>query len=145
MSDQAIDLLSALEAAGTQVALGTTGTTLELTGKHPPPDLLTRVHVFKSALLEALKTMLSEQTVSVAVPAANITARSCNTCAGWTAMPAPLAHMGLCDAGREAHGWQDGNPHKPVELQGGCQCLAYAGKGYRDRVRVGATSQQNPD
>ena len=54
MSGQATLLLSALHAAGVQVAVGV-GNTLELTGKRPPAALLDEVRASKAALLDVLE------------------------------------------------------------------------------------------
>ena len=39
--------------------------------------------------------------------------------------------MGLCSAGKRAHGWYDGNPALPVEIQAGHGCMANGGKGWQ--------------
>ena len=61
-------------------------------------------------------------------------ARTCGSCARFTPCPEPQAHMGLCSAGKRAHGWLDGNPALPVELQAGHKCAVNDGKGYRAKI-----------
>jgi hypothetical protein len=58
----------------------------------------------------------------------------CGACALWEALPAPLAHMGLCSAGRGAHGWYDGPSDQVVEIHAAHACIAWEGKGFRTRV-----------
>ena len=139
MSGQAVALLSALQAAGVHVALGVTGDTLELTGKRPPAALLNEVRASKAALLEALAPANREDVapkterlpVARSFFAADLarTPGHCGSCARWSAPP--QAHMGLCSAGRAAHGWYDGNPVAPVEIQAGHGCVAHGGKSWQ--------------
>ena len=146
MSGQAAALLSALQAAGVHVALSAAGNTLELTGKRPPAALLDEVRASKAALLEALAPANREDVApkTECPPAARSffaadlarTPGHCGSCARWIALPAPLAHIGLCSAGRAAHGWYDGNPVAPVELQAGHGCAAHGGKGWKAIQRM---------
>ena len=62
------------------------------------------------------------------------TAGHCGLCSRWAALPAPLAHLGECSAGRRAHGWHDGNPAAAVEIHAAHSCAAWEGQGFRARV-----------
>ena len=95
--------------------------------------------------LEQAKTVRSELPVrvpaktkpSMSVPGDVTTPpslKTCGSCARWEALAVPLIHMGECSAGRRAHGWYDGNPSKPVEIQASCACMVHDGKGYWSRA-----------
>ena len=125
----AAELLVTLEAAGVVVSLNTSGDGLTLSAAiQPPTELLTQIRAAKPALLEVLRGVLPAHSL----PA--VSARTCNSCARWEALALPLAHMGLCSAGRAAHSWYDGNPVAPVEIQAAHCCAAHGGKSYRARA-----------
>ena len=66
----------------------------------------------------------------------------CGSCARWVAHAAPAAHLGVCDAGRRAHGWFDGAPLAPVETQAALLCQVYGGSGWR-AVQKNATGARH--
>lgn len=59
----------------------------------------------------------------------------CGSCARWAAHPAPADHMGVCSAGRAAHGWLDGAALTPVETQAALLCQVYGGSGWRKMLK----------
>jgi len=63
-----------------------------------------------------------------------LTPGHCGVCGRWEALPAPLAHLGECSAGRRAHGWQDGNPAAAVETHAALTCTAWDGQGFRAKA-----------
>jgi len=66
----------------------------------------------------------------------------CGVCARWTAHQAPLEHLGICNAGRQAHGWLDGSGRQPVEIHAAHACAAWGGRGFQGSAeRSGATRQ----
>ena len=153
-----VNLLSQLDAAGVQVTVNAAGDGLSLRGQgRPPADLLEAVHACKAALLTVLTSAkkaaapplpvladsqkqrgeimpgpVKTSEVEAAAPRKN--QPRCAICARWEALPAPLAHMGLCNAGRLAHGWADGNPHGPVEISGAHGCVVCGGRGHRRHI-----------
>ena len=129
----AAELLVTLEAAGVMVSLNASGDGLKLSAVTPPPaELLAQIRAAKPALLEVLRGVTSTHTLSVA----DTLAQTCGSCARWAALPAPMAHMGKCSAGKRAHGWLDGNPALPVEIQAGHGCMANGGKGWQAKQRT---------
>ena len=127
----AAELLATLEAAGVMVSLNALGDGLKLSAATPPPaELLAQIRAAKPALLEVLRGVPSGQTLSTA----GTLTHTCGTCARWEALAPPLAHMGLCSAGRAAHGWHDGNPAAHVEIHAAHSCTAWEGQGFRARA-----------
>ena len=113
------------------VSLNASGDGLKLrAATQPPAELLTQIRAAKPALLEALKSMSPVHTLPAVAP------RTCGSCACWSALSAPLVHMGLCAVGRRAHGWLDGNPVAPVEIQAGHGCAAHGGKSWQAQQRT---------
>ena len=138
----AAELLVTLEAAGVMVSLNALRDGLKLNAAtQPPAELLAQIRAAKPALLEVLRGVPSGQTLSTA----GTLTHTCGTCARWEALAPPLAHMGLCSAGRAAHGWYDGNPVAPVEIQAGHGCAAHGGKGWQVKTKccVRTTNAQN--
>jgi len=68
------------------------------------------------------------------VAALALTPGHCGACGRWEALPEPLAHLGTCNAGRRAHGWQDGNPAAGVEIHAAHRCAAWEGQGFRAKA-----------
>ena len=135
----AAELLVTLEAAGVLVSLNTSGDGLKLSAAtQPPAELLAQIRAAKPALLEVLRGVPPAHTLPAVNP------RTCGSCARWAALPAPLAHMGLCSAGRAAHGWYDGNPVAPVEIHAAHACAANSGKGFRVRASSSPHPQTIP-
>lgn len=148
-------LLARLEAEGVRVCLNAAGDGVRLEAAGPPSAEVVRLaRTHRAALLEALAPAKAEavppaELYSEAKKGADRAARSsfagqlealaltpghCGSCARWAALALPNDHMGKCSAGKHAHGWLDGNPALPVELQAGHGCAAWEGKGFQARA-----------
>ena len=146
-------LLEALSAAGVTVALNAAGDGLALSGRgQPPAALLEEVRASKAALLAALRGTQNVRTPELphalprrsgeAMPhppslspsplpdlaALALLPGHCGSCARFT--PGPFPPLGLCSAGRRAHGWLDGSPLLPVEIHAAHGCPVLEGKGW---------------
>lgn len=144
-------LLEVLEAAGVRIVVAVGGNTLELSGKLPRPQLLAQVRASKAALLEILTPAKEERPRPSSSPDWEVIGQQpghCASCARWEAAPDWGPFMGLCSAGRQAHGWWDGDSSAPVPIHGAHGCAAYDGKGYRARgtgKRYAPASLPSPD
>ncbi len=149
-------LLALCEAEGVRVLLNAAGDGVRLEAAGPPSAELVRLaRTHRAALLEALTPAKAEAPLPTcselskspdpARPAVRSafagqletqagTSGHCGMCARWAALPAPLAHLGECSAGRRAHGWHDGNPAAAVEIHAAHACTAWEGKGFRARA-----------
>ena len=156
-------LLALCEAEGVRVLLNAAGDGVRLEAAGPPSAELVRLaRAHRAALLEHLAPAKAEDVAPEDFCAESSkrpdlgAARSafagqledlartpghCGLCARWEALPAPLAHLGECSAGRAAHGWHDGNPVAPVEIHAAHSCAAWEGKGFRAR---GSGKQSGP-
>ena len=148
-------VLARLEAEGVRVLLNATGNGVRLEAAGPPSAEVVRLaRTHRSALLEALAereegapdypvySTSSKTSDPLAHPetahssfagqleALALTPGHCGACARWEALPAPLAHMGECSAGRRAHGWYDGPSVQAVEIHAAHACTAWEGKGF---------------
>lgn len=137
-------LLALCEAEGVRVLLNAAGDGVRLEAAGPPSAELVRLaRAHRAALLEALAPAKVEDVPRTERPARSafagqlgdlaLTPGHCGSCARWEALPAPLAHLGECSAGRAAHGWHDGNPAAAVEIHAAHSCAAWEGKGFRAR------------
>jgi hypothetical protein len=151
-------LLARLEAEGVRVLLNAAGDGVRLEAAGPPSAELVRLaRTHRAALLEALTPAKAEaealtpiysnrsRSPDPARPAVRssfagklealaLTPGHCGLCARWEALPAPLAHLGECSAGRKAHGWHDGSPAAAVEIHAAHSCAAWEGQGFRARA-----------
>ena len=152
-------LLGQLEAEGVRVCLNAAGDGVRLEAAGPPSaDLVRLARIHRAALLEALAPAKKEgpaaepsrHSLERGRPSPDLgasrsafagqlealaqTPGHCGSCARWAALAPPNDHMGKCSAGKRAHGWLDGNPALPVELQAGHGCAAWEGKGFRARA-----------
>ena len=148
-------VLAQLEAEGVRVLLNAAGDGVRLEAAGPPSAEVVRLaRTHRATLLEALAPAKVKPVPPADLPSTlrtgpNRAARSsfaaslenlaltpghCGVCARWSALPAPLAHMGLCSVGRRAHGWLDGDPAAAVEIQAGCGCMVHGGKGWRSTL-----------
>ena len=140
-------LLARLEAEGVQVLLNAAGDGVRLKAAGPPSAEVVRLaRTHRAALLEHLAPAKAEDVPRAERPQVAVrssfagqldnlalTPGHCGVCARWEAMPAPLAHLGECSAGRRAHGWQDGPDRQPVEIHAAHACTAWEGQGFRAR------------
>ena len=135
-------LLALCEAEGVRVLLNAAGDGVRLEAAGPPSAELVRLaRAHRAALLEALAPAKVEDVPRIERPARSsfaadltLTPGHCGSCARWEVLPAPLAHLGECSAGRRAHGWHDGNSVAAVEIHAAHSCAAWEGKGYRARA-----------
>ena len=141
------ELLTELRARG--VTLTVQGSQLLTTAPKGAitPDLGEAIKAHRAALLVALQGQVSGAALAPRPDPLEVGQQPghCGTCARWEALAPPLAHMGLCSAGRAAHGWYDGNPVAPVEIQAGHGCAAHGGKGWQVKTKccVRTTNAQN--
>jgi len=127
------------------------------------PEIVKGLQEHRAALLrqvqEALQNDMDQQQTSLETaptharwPALDLLARAqqpghCGCCARWAAYPSPADHMGVCSAGRAAHGWLDGAAHASVETQVGLRCQVYEGTGWEvrpEKSSVKSTRQHLP-
>lgn len=93
----------------------------------PPENVIQGIREQRHVLIRRLQRGQTAEGQLCHVPQAG----ECGTCSSWSALPA--AHMGLCRAGRRAHGWYDGDPQQGVEIHVRHRCAAYGGTGWRLR------------
>ena len=125
-----LTLLNTLEGLGVSVTVRPGGKLRLEPASLVPADLLHEIRAAKPALLKVLRGAPTRpDPLEVGQQQGH-----CGSCARWSAPP--QAHMGLCSAGKRAHGWLDGNPTLPVELQAGHGCMANGGKGWQAIQRM---------
>ena len=130
------ELLTELQSRG--VTLTVQGSQLLTTAPKGAitPDLGEAIKAHKAALLVALQGQVSGAALAPRPDPLEVGQQPghCGICARWEALAPPLAHMGLCSAGRAAHGWHDGNPAAHVEIHAAHSCAAWEGQGFRARA-----------
>ena len=103
-------------------------------------DLAADIQAQRNLLIELVARQAQVKNIGEKRPKAALTTSpreaTCSTCSHWSHDDIPGSWMGLCDQGKQAHGWLDGNPDLPVSIQKFHTCTANWGASYELKFEV---------